>query len=211
MWVLYVLLALLALILLILSIPIAGRIRYDGALSAYVRVLGVRIPLYPREEEAEDAQPKRKKSRTASDKPSKWQELKDLLKQDDLAGTLHFVSEVARLAGRTVGRLLRAVTITNLQLQLLIATGDPADTAQVYGAVCGGLYPALELIGQRMHRVRHRQVRVEPNFLLEQSCARFDIRVRISVWRLIGAALALLWGFVLLREKDKPQMTKEVS
>ena len=122
MWVLYVLLALLALILLILSIPIVGRIRYDGALSAYVRVLGVRIPLYPREEEAEDAQPKRKKSRTASDKPSKWQELKDLLKQDDLEGTLHFVSEVARLAGRTVGRLLRAVTITNLQLQLLIAT-----------------------------------------------------------------------------------------
>ena len=211
MWVLYVLLALMALIMFVFSIPIAGRIRYDGALSAYVRVLGVLVPLYPRvEEEASSQHPKRKR-RVPSDKPSKWQELKDLLKQDDLEGTLHFVSEVARLAGRTVGRLLRAVTVTDLQLQLLIATGDPADTAQVYGAVCGVLYPAMELIGQRMRKIRHRQVRVEPNFLLEQSSARFDIRLRISVWRLLGAALALLWGFVLLREKDKPQMTKEVS
>ena len=28
---------------------------------------------------------------------------------------------------------LRSVTVTSLQLQMLIATGDPADTAQRYG------------------------------------------------------------------------------
>lgn len=208
MWALYILLALLALVLILLTIPVYGRITYSGELVAHIRVLGVRIPLLPRGAEEDDRKPTRK--RRKADKPSKWQELKDLLKQDDVEGTLHFIGGVARLAGRTVGRLLRSVTVTNLQLQMLIATDDPAATAQRYGQVCGILYPSLELIGQTV-RICRRQLRVEPNFLLERSCARFDIRFRVSVWRLTGAALALLWGFLLLHEEDKPQINKEVS
>lgn len=208
MWFVYVLAALLALVLILLTVPIYGRITYNGDLTAHIRVLGVRIPLLPREEEKADGAPTRK--RRKADKPFKWQELKDLLKQDDLEGTLHFVGGAVRLAGRTVGRLLRSVTVTSLQLQMLIATGDPADTAQRYGQVCGILYPSLELIGQTV-RIRRRHLRVEPNFLLERSRAGFDVRFRVSIWRLTGAALALLWGFLLLRDEDKPQTNKEVS
>ena len=209
MWAVYILLALLALIAAVMLVPVTGRITYDGTLTARIRVCGVSVPLYPRPSKAETA-PAGKQRRAKADKPSKWEELKELLKQDDVEGTLHFLSGVARLAGRTVGRLLRSITVTDLHLQMLIATGDPADTAQRYGQVCSVLYPTLELIGHKV-RVRRRSLRVEPNFLLEQSCARFDIRVRVSVWRLTGAALALLWGFLLLREDNRPQINKEVS
>lgn len=209
MWAVYILLALLALIAAVMLVPVTGRITYDGTLTARIRVWGVSVPLYPRPPKAETA-PAGKQRRPKADKPSKWEELKELLKQDDVEGTLHFLSGVARLAGRTVGRLLRSITVTDLHLQMLIATGDPADTAQRYGQVCSVLYPSLELIGQTV-RIRRRSLRVEPNFLLEQSCARFDIRVRVSVWRLTGAALALLWGFLLLREDNRPQINKEVS
>ena len=130
-----------------------------------------------------------------------------MLQQDDMAGTLHFIGDVAKLAKRAAGRFLRAVTVTNLQLQMLIATGDPADTAQLYGQVCSVLYPALETIAHYV-RIRRRQVRVEPNFLLDKSQARFDIRLRISLWRWIGVILTLMWGFLLLRNEDA---LKEVS
>lgn len=205
MWIVYVLLAILVILLVALSIPITGRIAYDGELKASVRILGFFVPL---QERKRDRKRKPKSTQRAKkDKPSKVQELKELLKHDDAAGTLHFVGGVARLAGRAIGRLMRAVTVTDLQLQMLIATGDPADTAQRYGQVCGVLYPAMELIAHRV-RIRRRRIRIEPNFLLEKSCARFDIRFRISVWRLLGAAIALLWGFLLLRNKDS---LKEVS
>ena len=205
MWIVYVLLAILVILLVALSIPITGRIAYDGELKASVRILGFFVPL---QERKRDRKRKPKSTQRAKkDKPSKVQELKELLKHDDAAGTLHFVGGVARLAGRAIGRLMRAVTVTDLQLQMLIATGDPADTAQRYGQVCGVLYPAMELIAHRV-RIRRRRIRIEPNFLLEKSCARFDIRFRISVWRLLGAAIALLWGFLILRNKDT---LKEVS
>ena len=205
MWIVYVLLAILVILLVALSIPITGRIAYDGELKASVRILGFSVLL---QERKRDRKRKPKSTQRAKkDKPSKVQELKELLKHDDAAGTLHFVGGVARLAGRAIGRLMRAVTVTDLQLQMLIATGDPADTAQRYGQVCGVLFPAMELIAHRV-RIRRRRVRIEPNFLLEKSCARFDIRFRISVWRLLGAAIALLWGFLILRNKDT---LKEVS
>lgn len=209
MWVLYSLLGLLLLLILVLSVPVFGRITYDGALSVRIRVLGIPVTLFPQPEES-PSRPSRKEKGKPKQKSSKFKELTDLMKQDDLAGTLHFLREVAALAAKAVGRVLRSVTVSRLDLQLLIATDDPAVTAQRYGQVCGILYPALAGIESAV-RIRHRNLRVEPNFLLDKSVVRFDMRLRVSVWRLLGAGIALLWGFLLLKEQDKPQNSKEVS
>jgi len=212
-WVLYSLLGLLLLLIVALSIPVFGRITYDGELAVRIRVLGIPVTLVP------SAEPKakkavastRKKSKKAQkEQPSKFKEMLSLMKQDDLAGTLHFLHEAARLAMKTVGRVLRSVTVKQLDLQLIVATDDPATTAQRYGQVCSVLYPSLAGI-EHVVRIYHRNLRVEPNFLMEKSAVRFDIRLKVSVWRLLGAGIALLWGFLILKEQDNPQITKEVS
>lgn len=212
MWILYSLLGLLALLIVLLSIPVYGRLSYDGDLSARVWVLGIPITLMPRPEpaskpaSAQSSSGKKQKEK----KPSKLKELAELMKQDDLSGTLHFIGEVAALAGKTVGRLLRSITVNRLDLQMRIATDDVATTAQRYGQVCGVLYPALAII-ERWVRIRRRDLRVEPNFLAEESAVRFDIRLQVSLWRLLGAAVALLWGFLVIKEQSNPQNKKEVS
>lgn len=199
MWAVYALLALLALVLIVLLIPIFGRVTFDGELKVRIWVLGVPITLMPRPESASSATPK--KGRKKKDKPSKLQELADLLRQDDLHGTLQLISDVVALLKRSTGRLLKSVTVDRLSLDMCIATGDPADTAQRYGQVCGVLYPTLAWIGRAV-RIRRQQLRVEPNFLLETSRVRFDVRCHLSVLRLTGAALTLLWGLLILREQN---------
>ena len=200
MWVLYSLLGFLALLIVLLSIPVFGRICYDGDLSVVIRVLGIPITLVPRPED-KSPRPTRKAKTEPGQKPSKFKELVTLMKQDDLAGTLHFLREVATLATKAVGRVLRSITVKRLDLQLLIATDDPATTARRYGQVCSVLYPALAGI-ESVVRIHRRNLRVEPNFLMEKSAVRFDVRLRMSVWRLLGAGIALLWGFLLLKEQD---------
>lgn len=209
MWVVYILLGLLVLLLVALSVPVFGRITYDGEFSARIRVLGVPVVLTP-PSEPKSVRSSVKPKKKAVEKSSKVKELVALLKQDDLAGTLHFLRAVAGLAAKTVGRVLRSVTVSRLDLQMMIATDDPATTAQRYGQVCSVLYPALAGI-ESVVRIRRRNLRVEPNFLTEQSAVRFDIRLRMSIWRLLGAGIALLWGMLLLKEQDNPQMKKEVS
>lgn len=209
MWVWYSLLGFLALLIVALSVPVFGRITYDGTLSVRVRVLGLPVTLAPQPEDT-PSRPARKRKKASAEKPSKYKELVALLKQDSLAGTLGFLRDVAALAAKAVGRLLRAVTVTRLDLQLIVATDDPAVTAQRYGQVCGIVYPALAGIESVM-TVRHRHLRVEPNFLMEKSAVRFDIRLRMSVWRLLGAGIALLWGILMMKEQSNPQIKKEVS
>ena len=209
MWVLYSLLGLLILLIVVLSVPVFGRITYDGVLSIRIRVLGIPVTLVP-QPEGRSARRVRKTPIESSQKPSKVKEMVSLMKQDDLAGTLHFLCGVARLASKTAGRVLRAVTVSRLDLQMLIATEDPATTAQRYGQVCSILYPALAGI-ESVVSMRYRKLRVEPNFLMEKSAVRFDIRLRMSMWRLVGAGIALLWGILLLKEQDDPQIKKEVS
>ena len=213
MWVLFSLLGLLSLVTVLMSVPVYGRLSYDGELFAQVRVLGIPITLIPRPEPEPKSTSTKSSSPKKKDKekqPSKLKELAELMKQDDLSGTLHFIGEVAALAGKTVGRLLRSVTVNQLDLQMRIATDDVATTAQRYGQVCGVLYPALALI-ERWVRIRRRNLRVEPNFLVEKSAVRFDIRLQVSLWRLLGAAVALLWGFLMIKEQSNPQNQKEVS
>ena len=202
MWVWYSLLGLLLLIVAALSVPVFGRLSYDGELKASIRVLGIPFTLLPQPEKEK----KKPGGRAAEPVPrsSKFKELLSLMKQDSLSGTLLFLREVAALATKTVGRLLRAVTITRMDLQLLVATGDAATTAQRYGQVCSVLYPALAGM-EEVVRIRRRDLRVEPNFLLENSAVRFDVRLRMSVWRLLGAGIALLWGFLMIKEQNEPQ------
>ena len=90
MWVLYSLLGFLALLIVLLSIPVFGRICYDGDLSVVIRVLGIPITLVPQPED-KSPRPTRKAKTEPSQKPSKFKELVALMKQDDLAGTLHAV------------------------------------------------------------------------------------------------------------------------
>lgn len=218
MWAVYSLLGLLALIvvlvLAVLFVPVSGRVAYDGEFRLKIRVLGIPITLAPSDKKERKKPKKAKSKRKASSpkeaKPSKWQEIKELLKQDSLGSTLSFLKEVAGLAGRTANRALRAITIREMRLHLLVASEDAATTAQRYGQVCGLVYPTVALIEQKVC-VRRREVRVEPNFLLEQGAARFDVRFRIKIWRLLGAGFTLLWGVLTLREKEYPQNTKEVS
>jgi len=207
-WVLYSLLGLLLLLIVLLSVPIYGRILYDGSFSVRLRVLGIPITLVPPPDKKAEDRP-RKSPAKKKEKPSVFRALAQEFRQDGVGGTLQLIGRVAALAGKTVGRLLRSVTVTRLDLQMRIATDDVAVTAQRYGQVCGVLYPSLALI-ERWVRIRRRNLRVEPNFLMDTSAVRLDVRLQVSLWRLLGAAIALLWGLVMLKESN-PQITKEVS
>ncbi len=216
MWVLYGLLGLIALIVIVLSIPICGRITYDGngELYTHFHMLGVPVtglPLFDLNLFRPSHNGRKTSGKLKEQTIAKLEEMVELMKQDDVAGTMYFFCEVAKLAAKTVGRILRSVKVKQMDLQMLIASEDPADTAQQYGQVCSLLYPALAGI-EHLVRIRRRNLRVEPNFLLERSNVCFDLRLRISWWRLLYALLALSWGILMIEdEQNNPQITKEVS
>ena len=133
-----------------------------------------------------------------------------MFREDGPAATLYYLSELAKLAAQAVGRLLGAVTVDTLQLQLLVADQDPAVTAVRYGRVCSLVYPSLAAVETRV-KVRRRQVRIEPNFLLGKSQLALDVRFHLRVWQALWAALTLFVRFMTMKETDETVNYKEVT
>ncbi len=205
---LYILLGLLALlllvVLLVLFVPVYARVTYEDELCVRARVLGVPITLLPSKDVPEE-QERTPEKKAKPQKPSKTKELLDEVsrsfKEDGVAATLQYLGELAKLAGQAVGRVLRSITVDKLDLELIVADGDADATAILYGQVCSVLYPAFAAIAGVI-KVRKRNLRVEPNFLLENSTVRADVRLHIWVYRLVGAAIVLLVRYMLLKDTD---------
>lgn len=213
MWVVYILLALLVLLLLLLLIPVYGRIVYDGQqLRVKVYVLGLPIKVLPMAKKSAQSNKKIIKKDSCrshqKDKPSKREELVRLVQQDDVGAALSFLKKLAKIAKEAAGRALRSITVDCLQLQICVAAGDAEKTAFRYGQVCSVLYPSLAVI-ERIIRVRRHQLRVEPNFLREQGGMRCDVRLHVSVIKLICAGVYLLVHFLTIKETEELQSIKE--
>ncbi len=218
MWAVYSLLALLGLVLLavllLLFVPLGARIAYDGELQVRLRVLGIPITLLPAKKgdsSAEKPPPKPKKKAAG---PSKGQQLKQELstafRQDGLGATLQYLGELARLAKSALGRLLHSITVDKLTLEMLLATGDAAETAKLYGTVCGAVYPLLAAVSGPL-RIKKRALRIEPNFLLPQSGVQFDVRLHVRVYQAVAAALWLLLRYMTIRETTDIRTKEEAN
>ena len=219
MWAVYILLGLLALLLGLLLVPVTLWVIFDGHLqvrlwyllpirldahfeeetTATVTVLGRPVWTYPSEDE-DDSDVKTDK-RPQDRAKGKVKELVTEMKSGGILSTLAFLVELLRLLQTESGKLLKRITITRLQLQARISTGEAAETAQLYGKVCAVLFPLLARLEQAL-RVRHREVRVEPDFLSEHSAVRTDMRLRLSLLHLIMAVLAVIKGINQLNEKE---------
>ena len=216
---LYILLGLLiflsAAVLLFLFVPIYGRIRYNGELYVRIRVLGIPITLLPMSNKPKkESVPQSKKEKKS--KPSKakafGQELSRSFRNDGVSATLVYLSELAEIAAPAFGRVFHSLTVYRLKFDILIAAGDADDTAVRYGQVCSVLYPTVTVLSSSI-KVHRRELRVEPNFLLEKSDVRFDVRLHVWVYRLVGAAIVLLVRMLLLQDtiEDDPIINKEVT
>ncbi len=221
MWAVYILLALLLLLLLLLFMPVILRISFDGGLhillwallpirldatadeevSVSVRVLGSPIWRYPSEDEA-DATDSDKITKSKKRAAGKIQELTTELKSGNLLDTLGFIKDFLRLIGDESGRLFRRMVVDKLWLQVRVSTGDAAETAQLYGTLCSVLYPLLTRWSQ-VAKMRHRDVRIEPDFLSESSAVRFDLHFRLSVFTLLTTILAVVRGINSLNETNR--------
>ena len=137
----WIILGILALVLAVVALtPVHVRVTCDAdGLTAGVRYGPLRLRLYPRpagEKEKKAAKPEKKKK----EKPEKKKKPTAKINREQI---FYSLEKLPPVLGRALKRVGRRIVITPLQVYLLIAGTDPADTAQLYGrltsALAGGL------------------------------------------------------------------------
>ncbi len=201
---LYILLGIVGLLLLVLLFPVSLRASFSGEFTVRLRVLGIPFTLYPLREKkparpAKSARQKRKKKAAKAQKKPSEEKLSAsigrMLKEDGVGAVLHYLKEMAALLGTAVRRILAALTIDRLELHMVLAGEDAAQTAILHGTACSVVFPALALL-QANVRVRSREVQVVPDFVQGERRVAFDVRLHACPLRLLWAVLRLLTGYV---------------
>ena len=198
---LIVILSIALLIALLLSTKVLLHIRYEESLTVYLRVLFVKIRLYPSEKEKkryphsmskrkaqrikdslkkkQKGEPKKKKKRKSKEKEKEPKEAPDLI--SILSIITSFVKSFLRLfAG--------SVRIRSSRLHIVVAAEDAADTAIAYGALTQAvnlLFPMLDGIKTFKHLPRGKELSVRADFLSDTPKIDADVELYIRA----GSAL----------------------
>jgi hypothetical protein len=234
-----VLLILVILCLLIGSIRFGAEAEYTAAgLGAYVRVLWLRIPVFPPkkqtpEERAAAAEKKRQQQEKAKEKAAKKAEKrrkKAEKRAERLArqgkspkepeqkpkkqgGSLQLLLQLIHPALEALGQLKDALRFDRLVLRYTIpGKDDPAGAALQYGTLCAGggvLTPLLE----NCLNVKERELSAEVDFDGTEALVYADLTITLTVGQVLLIALRFGWKFLCInhanRRQNKHKKTQE--
>ena len=186
--------------------PVRARVTYNrDGLTARIRYGPLKIQLYPRpagEKEKKEAKPKKEKAK--KEKPEKKKKPKAKINREQI---FYSLEKLPPVLGKALKRVGRRIVITPLQVYLLVAGTDPADTAQLYGRLTAAMANGLPVL-QRTVRIREQDIRLYPDFAAEQMQCAADVGVRIRPWDVlvigVCAGVSLVRWFLGFRKLASP-------
>lgn len=173
---------------------------HEDELKVYLKILFVRIQLYPEKKKNKISNKKQKK-----DKNAKEVTLKPIDKakaKPTILDNVNLVKDVLAVLFKAFPKYLH---VKLAKIHIRIATGDAAQTAIIYGAVSGVVACIVELIDSftKMDKLKQRAISVEPNFLGENSEARINISLYITVFGAIVTLAKMLIKYIKTKIANK--------
>lgn len=202
-----VLLVLAALCLLLLC-PVRLHISWQGEPAITAKWLFLRLKLLPRLPQKQTVADAKKPQKAKTEEK----------KQQKAAKPADTITQYADLLPEVLGGLkgfvlflLHHIRLTRLQLQLLVAREDAAETAIAFGRANQAVYTALGLV-QKLLKVRCKpKIEIGFDFLSGQEraegCAELALAPLTALAGALWLAARLLKAFILREKQDQPVQT----
>ncbi len=203
----------LGLILLLLLLPIRIKLQYEEELYLWIGYAFFNIPILPAEEEEEEnpEKPPPKSKKKKAKKPQESTEkkeaekksqsglisgkLKEIVKYQGVSGLLDLLRDLAVIAGGTGKKLLSHLVVKKFDLLLTVGGEDAAETALLYGKLCGVVYSAVGTIFS-VCKGRRYGVTVQPDFQAKELSAQLFFKGSIRLVFLVAYAVSGFFRFL---------------
>lgn len=201
---LIIILAIVILIALLLSVKVVLRITYADSLAIYLKILFVKIRLYPskkREKKYPHSMSRRKakkikdslegKKKLSKKKKQKKDKKGKPDKEEEAPDLISIVSIVTSFVKSFLKVFAGSVRLKFSRLKIVVASEDAATTAITYGTVTQGinvLFPLLEGIKNVKKLPPKKELSVRADFLSDTPSVDIDVNIYIRV----GGALKAL-------------------
>lgn len=189
--ILKIILGVIAALLALLLVPVRLSAVFDGDLKVSLYLLFFKLRLYPGPAFFERMRLKGQRKRKEEPELPRAEKV---LKEEGVRAVIEYYLQIGRLLKSAAERLMRAITVDRLYLDILVASGDAAQTAIDYGKVCAVVYPVQALIESKM-RVRRRAINISTDFLHDSGELKADIRLHAVPIRVLWAILLFFIGY----------------
>ena len=234
---LYIILGIILFLVLVLCIPIGVSLQYDAEVRAELCVAFLRIPLYPPQEKKKKKKkkaPKKKPEPGETEKPEEEQPAVEtpaeepqakkkgenpvltFYKNNGINGVVDLIVRMNKAIARFGGRLARSFTFDELYIDIIVAKGDAARTAEEYGKLCAVAWPAFGYFVSSA-RVRKYNFNIQPDFLARYGEEAVYLRFHVTPLKLINAIIMLVFAllfkvalkFILSSRKSGPKTPEQ--
>ncbi len=213
-----------AIIAFILLFKVKITIAYADEVALTVTLLGIPIRILPakqkkvrvwrynlrrmRKKDAKRRAGLKKKAQAdavkAAQKKQRKAEQKEAKKGQPKAPLGEIITMVLELVKVVFSRFGRHLRIDVTRLRLVVATGDAAQTAILWGAICPAVGALLEILDRitNLRTVKNCDIDVVPDFAADTFRADICIAFSLRVWHLFDIAFRALFSFI----KHKPNV-----
>lgn len=206
---LYILLGVIGFLFVLLLIPAGVDVFYDekaqvtlryGPFRKYIRQQKKAKPSKPAVPKS-PAKAKTKQPTKAKSNPA-GAFLKELYQSEGFSGLMEFLISLIRLLTSSTYKIVKQISVSHLDLLVIVRGEDAAQTATQYGALCGVLYPTFGFLC-KMKPIRDPRISVVADYEKGETQGVLSVSLRILPLFLVGHLLALAWRFLLLVVKAR--------
>ncbi len=164
-------------LLVILLLRIFLIFEYDSnGVSGYVKLVFLKIK-FPTQKKKTTV--RKDKKETAQKKPGNLVELKGIIFP----------------AVKTLGKLLRLLSVNLFIADVTLATDDAFNTAMSYGATCAGIGAVFPFLDGKL-RIKKKKISINANFESKTGTIYLYANISLRIWQIIILTIYLLYQYI---------------
>lgn len=195
--ILYIIFAFIVLIALLCLLRIHFEIECNDEISAKLRILCIKIPLYPKNKKAvvvkkfKKGYPKEKQKDTPVKSPKKSEKKKDNIALDEK------ISTVLTLVRILFSRFFKHLRLDVSRILITVGGKDAAAAAITYGIVSQSVAYLLEFLDKRIKISKRRkgEIKVLCDFTSETVEYDISISASLSIWQILDIGITLAYNY----------------
>lgn len=198
---LYIILGVLLFLLLLTLLPVRVDLSFREEFTLKIGYLFFRFPVLPGKEETEEEEKKEAgEKEEQKEKPGEGaaEKVKRILKRKGFRGFLESLFELIGLAANAGKKIVRKIRLKRFDLYLCLGgREDPAETAQLYGKLCGPVYGACSALfsltgAPRSRRRPKKAVTLDIDYGSSENLVDFSARLSFKPFTLLKEGIILL-------------------
>lgn len=183
--------------ILLLSVKLKVFVHSEDGIDLSVGWLFLKFQILPKKEKKKK-KPKKEKKKKPKEKDETIPEPKKkgeniflrFYRNNGVDGVVELLKRTTDALGGMFRGVGRAFLFEELFINLLVGTGDSADTAVKFGKTCAAAYPAMGFLTTHM-RVKKSDLEIQPDFINGSNKAKLHAKISVRPIRLINAFIVL--------------------